>query len=330
MNQKLILYSLNDDITISELKKLKNIQIDNQKKEQFLKYCNKNKINWLIQEEIFLKKTKPVPYVLYYIWNYNLIKNKKIIWIVWPRNITDFIIQTLDKFFEKIKNTTNIAIVSGLAPWTDTYAHRLSLKYNIPTIAVLGFWLVKWLSWKDRHLIKEIVDQWWLILSEFKMKQEWTNWTFPQRNRIIAWLSDILFVPQAEKKSGSLITVEYALKFKIPVWSCFSHYCDKMWEWTNQLISDWKINWVYNFNLFFNTLTEFLNLKEQNKNYKFDISSFSLKEQKVLLSIQSWNNTVEQICLDTWFDISEVLNLLSILELNWITKEISWEYVINF
>jgi DNA processing protein len=41
-----------------------------------------------------------------------------------------------------------------------------------------------------------------------------TLWSFPQRNRLIAGISDYLFVPEAKEKSGSLITVDFAIKFK--------------------------------------------------------------------------------------------------------------------
>ena len=96
-----------------------------------------------------------------------------------------------------------------------------------------------------RHLIQDIVDNKWLVISEFKLKQEGTNRTFPQRNRIIAGLSDFLFVPQAAYNSWTLITVEDALKINVPVYSCFSHYLDESWQGTNQLIQKGQIKGIY-------------------------------------------------------------------------------------
>ena len=56
------------------------------------------------------------------------------------------------------------------------------------------------------------------MISEFKLDQEPAQYTFPQRNRIIAGLSDVLFLPEAGKESGSLITVDFALQMQKPVY----------------------------------------------------------------------------------------------------------------
>jgi len=44
------------------------------------------------------------------------------------------------------------------------------------------------------------------------------TYTYPQRNRIIAGLADALFLPEASKNSGSLITVEFAQKLQKPIY----------------------------------------------------------------------------------------------------------------
>ncbi|MBO7505138.1 DNA-processing protein DprA [bacterium] len=38
-----------------------------------------------------------------------------------------------------------------------------------------------------------------MILSEFKLDFKPTAWSFPQRNRLIAGLSDALFLPEARE-----------------------------------------------------------------------------------------------------------------------------------
>ncbi|MBP7884974.1 DNA-processing protein DprA [Patescibacteria group bacterium] len=45
-----------------------------------------------------------------------------------------------------------------------------------------------------------------------------TNWSFPQRNRLVAGLSTCVFVPEASLGSGSLITVDYAQQMHRPVY----------------------------------------------------------------------------------------------------------------
>jgi DNA processing protein len=45
-----------------------------------------------------------------------------------------------------------------------------------------------------------------------------THYTFPQRNRIVAGLADLVCVPEAREGSGSLITVDFALSMRKPVY----------------------------------------------------------------------------------------------------------------
>jgi DNA processing protein len=262
---------------------------------------------------------------LYYIWDYDLIKTTKIIWIVGPREITPFIKKYLDLFFQYIKDYKNIAIVSGLADGTDTYAHKLAIKHNIPTIAVLGFWIAKALNWTTRHLINEITQNNWLILSEFKLKQEGSTWTFPQRNRIIAGLSDIIFSPQAKEKSWTLITLEDAIKIDIPVYSCFSHIEDEFWKWTNKLISQWKIKGIYDFGKFLDEILQKLKLKKEKAQTM--ILWLNNIESTIVENIKKWNNTIEKISLYSWLETNEILNTLSLLEIKGIIEN-NWNEIV--
>jgi DNA processing protein len=100
----------------------------------------------------------------------------------------------------------------------DMACHRLSLEKNIPTIVVLWWWL-RYLWQAGRHaFFQKVIDAGWLILSEFKLDMKPTNYSFPQRNRIVAWLADVVCVPEAREGSGSLITVDFALGMKKPIY----------------------------------------------------------------------------------------------------------------
>jgi len=329
MKKESILFSLDENITQVQIKKLKKIEFDKEKVEKLIKYCKEKNIKDLVWKKIFLKKTKNPPHILYYIWNIDLIKSKKIIWIVGPREITPFIKNYLDLFFEKIKDFENIAIVSGLADGTDSYAHNLSIKHNIPTISVLGFGLAKGLNGTTRHLIKKIVENNGLVLSEFKLKQSWTNWTFPQRNRVIAWLSDILFVPQAHLNSGTLITVNDAIDINTNVYSCFSIVDDEFGKWTNKLITEGKIKWIYDFEIFINQLKKELKISEKTNKKVNNINDLTNAEKEIIENIQKWNDTLEKIQANCNLKTSDILNLISMLELKGILKEVGGELEIN-
>jgi DNA processing protein len=53
----------------------------------------------------------------------------------------------------------HLVTVSGLARGVDQKCHQLSLRYHIPTIAILGGGLRRYLRGNARKLIEEIVEK---------------------------------------------------------------------------------------------------------------------------------------------------------------------------
>jgi len=316
------LYS--EGYTFGELKKLSSWLIQPECSGSFFSYCKQKGISYLVGEEVFLKKTKNPPFVLYYKWNLDLL-HKKIIWIVWPRKITPFIKQALEKFFEFL-HQKDVVIVSGFAPGTDQYAHSLALKYNLPTIAVLWFGFKKAFESPDRKFLAEIVESWGLLLSEFRLNQAGTTWTFPQRNRIIAGLSDFLFVPQAAYNSWTLITVEDALKINVPVYSCFSHYLDESWQGTNQLIQKGQIKGIYDWKKFLREISQKYNFHTSLPNTEVELTP---KEKEILKFLKMGKNSLEELVIASQLEIGELLNILSSLELKWVIYETVWNYFVK-
>lgn len=105
----------------------------------------------------------------------------------------------------------NWCIVSGGALGADSYAHESTLKYGGKTVAVLGSGLLHWAPRQHMDLFKSIVDSGGLIVSCFGMDETARPGYFPMRNRIITGLSKGCVVLQASRKSGALITAQYAL-----------------------------------------------------------------------------------------------------------------------
>ena len=83
-----------------------------------------------------------------------------------------------------------------------------------------------------------------MVLSEFKLSQRPETYTFPQRNRIIAGLSDIVFLPEAGKKSGSLITVEFAEKMGKPIYGTPNDLFSPQGAGLHELMSKGRIRMV--------------------------------------------------------------------------------------
>ncbi|MBI5411672.1 DNA-protecting protein DprA [Candidatus Peregrinibacteria bacterium] len=113
-----------------------------------------------------------------------------------------------------------IAIVSGLALGIDTIAHRAAIEAGLKTIAVPGSGLGEQALYpaSNKTLAKEIVADGGALLSEFPPDFRATQWSFPQRNRIMAGLSRGVLIIEASEQSGTLITARLALDYNRDVY----------------------------------------------------------------------------------------------------------------
>jgi DNA processing protein len=106
-----------------------------------------------------------------------------------------------------------IVIVSGLAIGIDSIAHRAALAHNLITIAFPGSGLDDKVLYPAQHinLAREIVDRGGALISPFHSMHMATDWTFPQRNILMAGISHAVLVIEAADKSGTLITARCAI-----------------------------------------------------------------------------------------------------------------------
>ncbi len=109
-----------------------------------------------------------------------------------------------------------IIIVSGLAIGIDSIAHESALQAGLTTIAVPGSSLDEHKIYprQKRYLAKKILEAGGCLLSEYAPSHDSGQpWMFPERNRIMAALSDAVLVIEAQEKSGTLITARLALDY---------------------------------------------------------------------------------------------------------------------
>lgn len=86
------------------------------------------------------------------------------------------------------------------------------LKANGKTIAVLGSGVDKLYPKENIWLYNKIIEQGGAIVSEYVIGTEAEKMNFPARNRIVSGLSNGILVVEAKEKSGTLITVDFALE----------------------------------------------------------------------------------------------------------------------
>ncbi len=140
--------------------------------------------------------------------------SRKLLCIVGARKNTTYGKEAVESLIAGIKGFP-ITIVSGLALGIDGIAHRAAIKNGLPTIAVPGSGLSPHVLHPQSHLrlAEEIVNSGGMLMNEFDPDFKATYWSFPQRNRIMAGMSNATFVIEAEKKSGTLITARLATEY---------------------------------------------------------------------------------------------------------------------
>lgn len=97
-------------------------------------------------------------------------------------------------------------------PQTRTYPHVDNAKDCGETIAVLGNGLDMIYPKENEFLAKQIIGNSGAILSEYPLGTKPDRMNFPARNRIISGMSQGILVVEAKEKSGTLITVDFALE----------------------------------------------------------------------------------------------------------------------
>lgn len=137
----------------------------------------------------------------------------------------------------KYLSAHGVQIISGLARGVDGYAHQGALKGGTPTFAVLGCGLDTCYPRQHIGLWKQIQEEQGGILSEYPICTPPLKAYFPQRNRIISGLADLVIVIEAKKKSGSLITADCALEQGKSVYALPGRIWDELSFGCNYLIA---------------------------------------------------------------------------------------------
>lgn len=104
-----------------------------------------------------------------------------------------------------------VTIVSGMARGIDSIAGTTALQAGGKTVAVLGSGLDRIYPSEKRGLYKNISKN-GVVITEYPLGAPPSKHHFPRRNRIMAGLSYGALVTQAPKKSGALITANYAIE----------------------------------------------------------------------------------------------------------------------
>ena len=138
-------------------------------------------------------------------------------------------------YFAKELSRFGIQIISGMARGVDGWAHRGALDGGGETFAVLGNGVDICYPRQNMDIYRRIPFRGG-VLSEYEPQTPALPYHFPRRNRLISALADLVLVIEAGKKSGSLITVNFALEQGKTVYALPGRLGDTLSEGCNNLI----------------------------------------------------------------------------------------------
>lgn len=188
------------------------------------------------EEDGFPSKLFPLedcPQILYYMGDIE-IANKPSISVVGTRKPTSYGRMITERLVGDLA-MAGVVIVSGLAYGVDSIAHRKCLEVGGKTIAVLGGGFDHVYPAEHMSLAMEIADK-GLLISEFRPKMTATKYNFPLRNRIIAGLGDGVLITEANLKSGTIHTRDFALEYGKNFYAVPGNIDSPLSKLTNEII----------------------------------------------------------------------------------------------
>ena len=180
-----------------------------------IEYMNKQNIQIItIEDKEYPKNLKEIydyPISLYIKGNKNILNKEQNIGIIGCREHSEYG-KKCALYFSYNLAKENVIITSGLAKGIDSFSHIGTIEAKGQTIAVLGNGLDTIYPKENKRLANKIIENNGAIISEYPIGTKPEKMNFPERNRIISGISKGIIVIEAKKKSGTMLTVDFALE----------------------------------------------------------------------------------------------------------------------
>lgn len=265
-----------------------------------------------------LKNIPDPPMCLYCLGDINLFTEERIIAIVGTRKISRYG-KDACKMFARELSANGFTITSGLARGADTAAHMTSLESGGKTIAVLGNGLDKVYPSENLELYREIAHK-GLIVTEYPLGTQPYSYNFPLRNRIISGISDALLVVEAGEKSGTMITVDYALDHGKDVFAVPGSIFSEQSKGTNELIKMCNADMVTNIN---DILLKF-DIKPRNINASAIQLDFI--EVGIISELENGDAHFEELLVKSGLEAHKLISILTNLEMYGLIRKLPGNY----
>ncbi|HEX5172055.1 MAG TPA: DNA-processing protein DprA [Cyclobacteriaceae bacterium] len=240
-------------------------------------------------------------------------ENPKAVGIVGTRRATDYGKQCIEELIQGLV-PHNTLIVSGLAYGIDIHAHKQALHHNLPTIGVLGSGIDVIYPAVHGDVANKMQRNGGLVTeNSFGTKPDAHN--FPQRNRIIAALSDALVVIEAGETGGALITAEISNSYNKDVFAFPGNIGQSYSQGCNNLIKANKANLITSAKDLEYMMNWDVESKPQQKAF-VDMEGYGDSEKSVLTTLLDHGGVlfIDELSWKTNISVSTLASILLNLE----------------
>lgn len=229
-----ILNWLDPKFSLTQLSAIKSSNLSQSEIYNLLKYkYSKNKFNTFIDSinkkidlgfNIICPLDEEYSYKLNFVFNKptpliykgNLYPQKKILTVVGSRKVSQLTKDWMHSEFSNfLKDNKDIVIASGGAYGVDQLAHKISLLNGGITYCVLPTGVNNVYPKNLRPICRSIIDEGGAVLSPFPPNFPVYKSNFYYRNRVLVLISDFVFVVEARRRSGTMMTAGLAAEYGV-------------------------------------------------------------------------------------------------------------------
>ena len=220
--------------------------------------------------------------------------------------------------FARVLAENDVQIISGLALGIDGAAHEGALQAKGATFAVMAGSVTSCYPRSHISLYEQIQENGG-ILSEEPCNCPPLPYLFPKRNRLISILADVVLVIEAKKKSGSLITADYAAEQGRDLFAVPGRLEDELSKGCNELIFQGA-----GIAISPERMLEIMgkSTKKSDNSKSFMQNALARQENMVYSCLSLQPKSLEDLCKEAKMPLMAVTESVMLLQLQGLVKEI--------
>jgi DNA processing protein len=311
-------YGLIGEETVKTITSSRNIE----KIDKYLKKVKDNGIGiYLSNQEEYPKNLKNIfdpPPILYSLGELKPCDEKAVA-MVGSRKASEYGLKTAEELASQLVQN-GLTVVSGMALGIDAAAHKGAIRGGGRTIAVFACGVTNPYPKSNINLYREILKN-GAVVSEYPLGIRPVPGNFPARNRIISGLALGTVIVEANVRSGSLITTDFALEQGREVFAVPGNINSPNSKGTNSLIKNGARLVDCMEDILWELPGQYVHIARERQQVQLDEV-----EMKLAAVLGESGKSLDQLAEATGMDIKDILSTTAMLEIKGIIKSINGIY----